>query len=96
MMLKMFCMYDRKSETYQPPLYCHNVGHALRVFGNLFAEPGQMMYRYPDDFQIFEIGRFDDLTAEVVATKPHLVCTGTELRAEYAPKMPVPVGDSVS
>ncbi len=87
MVLKMFCLYDRKSEIHQPPMFCHNTGHALRVFASYCNRPDQMLSQYPEDFQLFEIGTFDDQTAVVEKLdKPHLVCTVTELITEHAPK----------
>lgn len=80
MVLKMFCMYDRKSLIYNPPLFCHNSGHALRVFTDIFRQADSVVGRYPDDFQVWEIGTFDDQTGATVALlKPHLLCAGTEL-----------------
>jgi len=80
MILKMFSIYDRKAEVHQPPLYCHNIGHAMRVFQDVFRTPDSVLSRYPEDFQVFEVGTFDDQSALIVGLdKPHLVCPGTEL-----------------
>jgi hypothetical protein len=81
MILKMYSVYDRKSEIHQPPCYCHNTGHAMRVFSMAFhnGETNQLT-SYPEDFQLFEVGSFDDQDASIAGlSKPHLICSGTEL-----------------
>lgn len=79
MILKMFTIYDRKSALHHPPCYCHSVGHALRVFTDAFAVPDSVFHKHPGDFQVFEVGSFDDRTAKLEAVPPHLVASGTEL-----------------
>lgn len=79
MVLKMYCIYDRKSAIHQPPQFCHNTGHALRMYRDIFSDPKSQLHRYPEDFQIFEIGGFDDATANVMQITPHLICSGTDL-----------------
>lgn len=80
MILKMYCIYDRKTEIHHPPNMAHNTGHALRVFTEIFATPNQVFGKYPEDFQIFEVGSFDDQSGMLTALKtPHLICSGTEL-----------------
>lgn len=85
MVLKMYSIYDRKQEIHHPPLLCHNTGHALRVFSDIFGTRGQVFNSHPDDFQIFEIGLFDDATAEVIKCNPHLIASGVDLMPKGAP-----------
>ncbi len=80
MILKMFTIYDRKSCIHQPPAYCHNAGHAMRVFMGLFRKAGTVYNEFPEDFQVFEVGTFDDQSAELVKLeRPHMICAGPEL-----------------
>lgn len=83
MVLKMYCLYDRKTEFHHPPLYAHNTGHALRVFGDMFANPQLPFGKHPEDYQVFEVGSFDDQTATVLPVeRPHLIAAGTELMVD--------------
>lgn len=79
MTLQMYSIYDRKSEIHQPPLFMHNTGHALRTFTDIFARVDTTLHMHPSDFQIFHIGEFNDLSAEVKPCTPHLICGGAEL-----------------
>jgi len=79
MILKMYTIYDRKSELHHPPVYYHNTGHAMRGMMMIFADENMVFHKYPADFQVFEIGSFDDADASLKQIKPHLICSGTEL-----------------
>lgn len=95
MILKMYCIYDRKSQIHMPPNYCHNTGHALRVFTDIFRKSDTILNRYSEDFQVFEVGTFDDQTAEIKAVKPYLICTGSDLLTSQATGTRDPLGDQL-
>jgi len=80
MILRMYSVYDIKSKIYHPPQYCHNTGHATRMFTSQFQKAGSVMHDFPNDFQIFEVGSYDDQTAELEGLKnPTLVCSVADL-----------------
>ncbi len=85
MILKMFAIYDVKSEIHHPPSFAHTVGHALRTFKTIFSKEDLLYFQYPDDFQVFEVGCFDDLTGEICGCKRHLICSGRECMAALEP-----------
>ncbi len=87
MVLKMYCIYDIKQEIHHPPLLAHNVGHALRVFGDIFNTPGQVFNNHPADFQVYSIGVYDDQTAEILPEKRHLIAVGNELIIHPTPEV---------
>ncbi len=79
MIIKMYAIYDRKTEIHHCPLYAHSTGHVLRVIGDMVADPQTPFYRHPEDYQLFEIGTYDDATAHVVPNTPHLISTLSDL-----------------
>lgn len=80
MILKMFVIFDRQTEIHHPPLYAHSVGHILRIVGDIFKNPESPFHAHSHDYQLFEIGTFDDANAAVLPLDPpHLICSGTEL-----------------
>ncbi len=87
MMLKMFCVFDKKTEIYHPPLFAHNTGHAMRIFGDIIANGGTQVGKFPGDFQLWEIGDFNDANACVIACTPHLICEATELVVDPIPSV---------
>ncbi len=92
MVLKMFTIYDRKTCIHHPPSFCHNAGHAMRFYMEIFRADN-VFNKFPADFQIFEIGCFDDQSAALVSLdSPHLICSGTELVKEKESAVPVGPG----
>ena len=70
MNLNMYSVFDVKSKIFHPPQFCHNQEHALRYFAMQFKDSSTVMAQYPADFQIFDVGTYDDSTAEIVPTYP--------------------------
>lgn len=79
MKIKMFSIYDVKSEIHHPPHYCHTTGHAIRHFTTLFSQQETTFAKFPEDFRVMEVGEFDDQTGKVTPKEPHLIAQGTEL-----------------
>lgn len=63
MILKMFTVYDSKSETYFKPIFMLTKGEALRAWIDLANDPQTQFCKYPGDFTMFEIGEFNDQNA---------------------------------
>lgn len=66
MIIKIFSVYDSKAEAFLPPLFMQSVGVARRSFGAAINEVGSDFNKYPGDFTLFELGEFNDSTAEFV------------------------------
>ncbi len=91
MILKMFCIYDRQTEIYHPPLYAHSVGHIIRVVGDIFKNPESPFHAHPGDYDLFEVGNYDDSIGHVEPLDTnHKICGGNELSPPVPPK---PHGD---
>lgn len=75
MKLRMYSIYDKKTKLYHPPAFCHNAGHAMRVFKGVFFDKNSMMSRFPVDYDIYDLGGFDDNSGEVAGDKPTFICT---------------------
>lgn len=80
MILRMYSVYDIKSKIYHPPQFCHNAGHALRMFQSQFSKSGSLMNEFPQDFQIFELGAYDDSNGSIEGLQnPTCICTVADL-----------------
>lgn len=62
-MLKLFTVYDSKTETYLRPFCLLTKGEAIRGFSETSNDPQSQICKYPADFTLFELGEFDDQTA---------------------------------
>ncbi len=67
---KMFVIYDSKANAYMQPWFLTQEGMALRAFSDCVNDKDHNFGRHPEDYTLFTIGEFDDLTAEVFWTSP--------------------------
>lgn len=65
MILRMFAVYDTKAVAYMQPFFYASVGQALRGFGDACLDDKSPLSKHPSDYQLFEIGQFDDNAGSV-------------------------------
>ena len=65
MILNMYTIYDKKSETYQKPFYFLNDEIARRGAAQLIEDQNSEIAANPHDFTMFRVGTFDDSTSEL-------------------------------
>ena len=62
MVVSVYSIYDVKSCLYGQPFYSHNDNVAVRSFQDLQADSSSMVHRHPDDFRLYKLGNFNDIT----------------------------------
>lgn len=60
MILKAFSIRDSKGEVFNPPFYKHTHGEAERDFTELCKDEKSMVKKYPEDFDLYYVGQWDD------------------------------------
>lgn len=65
MILKIFAVYDIKSDAYLTPFFFPAVGQAVRAFKDLVADKNTFVGRHPEDYKLVHIGEFDDSSADM-------------------------------
>lgn len=65
--MKMFSVRDTKTEIYGPPFYSITHGEAERSFRQLANDPQSKVNKFPEDFDLYHIGEFDDETGKIEA-----------------------------
>lgn len=75
MQLKMFSIRDSKAEVFNPPFFKHTHGEAERDFSVLCKDEKSMPSKFPDDFDLYYVGIYDDQTGKIQSldTPQHLV-----------------------
>lgn len=80
MLLQLFSIFDKKTRIYHPPIYAHNAGHAMRVLTDVFTRSNSVYLNYPDDFEVYEVGQFNDQKCLIKTIEPaRLLCTARDL-----------------
>jgi len=61
----MFSIRDNKAAVFMPPFHSHNRGTAIRSIQQNMLDENSSLAAYPEDFDLFEIGTFDDETGSL-------------------------------
>ena len=61
---KIYAIYDSKAEAFMQPFFSGTAGLALRTFADAANSPDTVIAKYPSDFELFELGVFDDQTGK--------------------------------
>lgn len=81
MILEMYCVKDRATDVFGTPMFLLASGQAIRSFGdevNRSAVDNQL-FQHPDDFDLFRLGTWDNVTGMFLPCAPELVVRGKEL-----------------
>lgn len=64
MILKVYVVFDSKTEAFGQPFFMKNKGEAVRGFTEVCNDTSSTIGKYPHDFSLFELGQFDDSSAK--------------------------------
>jgi len=75
MELKIYTVRDSKAGFYGPPFYLRTHGEAERTFQQLANDPKTNVFTYPEDYDLYHLGEFDDQTgkANIIDTPQHII-----------------------
>ena len=65
MTLRLYTLHDSKANRFTHPMTMMNDGDAIRGFTTVLNTPNTSYNLYPDDFTLFAIGEFDELTGKI-------------------------------
>lgn len=67
--VSVYAVYDSKVKYFHQPMFMRNKGEALRSWENVANEKDHAISRHPEDFILFELGEYDDQTAQITMLK---------------------------
>lgn len=72
---KIYSIKDSQTGIYNPPFYQHTHGEAERTVKGLLADPNALPAQYPEHFDLYYLGIFDDNTGKLEAldTPQHVI-----------------------
>lgn len=82
MKLIAFSVFDSKAAIFGQPFFAMNEGSAIRDFGdgvNDSSSKNNMWHNHPEDFSLFRIGVFENLTGEFKSEIPKNLITASAL-----------------
>jgi len=74
MILKVFSIRDAKAEIFNPPFFKKTHGEAERDFHQLCKDDKSMPAQYPEDYDLYYVGTYDDQTGliQCLSTPQHV------------------------
>lgn len=72
---KIYSVRDAKAEVFGYPFYKKTHGEAERDFNTLCNDPKSTVFNFPDDFDLYYVGSYDDDTGKLTPldTPQHIV-----------------------
>ena len=62
---KAFSIRDSKAGVFNTPFFQKSIGEAERSFDKLTKDSSSMVYQYPDDYDLYYIGEYDDQSGNI-------------------------------
>lgn len=77
-MYRLYALLDNKANaTFGPVMTCRTQAEALRYFADLTASPETLPGKHTNDFDLLELGTFDEMMGYIVGHKqPETIITG--------------------
>ena len=65
MKLDAYSILDEKSGTYDRPIFATTHAVAMRAFGDACKDPNHPMAKHPEDYRLYHLGDFNQVTGEM-------------------------------
>lgn len=69
---------DRAADVFGQPVFVSSIGGAIRSFGDEVNNPESQIHKHPGDFDLYELGTFDDNTAQFTCSTPRQIAIGKD------------------
>ena len=78
MILSMYCIRDRATDSFGNPMFLISHGQAIRSFTDEVnrAAADNTIYAHPDDYDLYHLGTYDTSQGEFTPIKPTMILVG--------------------
>lgn len=81
--MKLFAIYDVKSNSYSPLKMAPSTANAIRQFTSLVNAKDTDESQYPNDFMLYELGSFDEQTGKFeILSEPQNLGLASNFKSE--------------
>lgn len=82
MLLHIYAIRDTKVRIFHAPFFQRSVVEAVRMFTQAVNDPQAFISKYPTDYDLFELGSFEDQEGKFETHEPVFVVAGTTVKQE--------------
>lgn len=86
MEMLIFSVRDDKAEAFLKPFFAPTVAFALRMFTELVNEPDHEFCKHSNDYNLFQIGTFDQATGVIQGQEPYHLGLASVYKDSYMPE----------
>lgn len=86
--MKLFAVYDRKTEMYLPPFCAETPGAAERDFANAVNSENHHFGMWPEDYTLAYIADYDQSNGHVEARIATTICTAIQVKKHGTQEQP--------
>jgi len=69
-MIGIYSIFDKKALSYSAPFFVPNELVAMRSVGSAVADKSSLLGQYPEDYDLYEVGSWDDQAGAVIPKGP--------------------------
>lgn len=69
--VKLYAVKDNKASAYLEPFTCANDAVASRAFAQRCNDSNTVFYKFPQDFDLYEIGTYDQESSNIIQRDEH-------------------------
>lgn len=84
MKLKIFAVKDMAVDAFGQPFFTNAVGGAIRSFTDETNRDGAAFNAHPGDYDLYELGEYDDESGAIVSIPPRMLVRGKEVVVKSA------------
>lgn len=77
-------IYDKATEAYMRPFFCHTEGEAMREFTSIANDLEHPVGRHPEDYALFRIGSFNDSTGDFDSIENRCLARAHEIQQKIS------------
>lgn len=70
MIKNIYSMYDTAVKAYMQPIFADATGGLIRELTDLLKNQDHAFTKHPEDYTLFQIGTYDEKTAEIIPCNP--------------------------
>lgn len=74
-----FSVYDRRTQYFNVPFFSPTIESGKRVFMEACRNGETLLHKYPEDYELYHVGSFDDSSAHFDPMHPVPVLTATQV-----------------
>lgn len=86
-----FSVRDRATISFLDPFFVNHKGMAERMFADAVNDPATPLNKHPEDYDLYELGTFDDGTGLFEKCVPQQISAGKSVyKSKTVPHLPLP------